>query len=177
MCWKQYKKLPQTLDTKVSDDKVEVIKICEIDKYGKLYGFFHSYFEYELNKEYKTEMNIKHEVVNLPLSDESYNYYEGNNGFHSYSKEKCKLVVTKEATYGDIDGVQYISISMLSPHNTEISGYSSHYSSQINRVAIVKGYIPKGSTYLENENGEIISEGIVLTEILNLEICLGNQKD
>ena len=142
MCWisKECKPL-------VSDGHVKVIKICGQKENSRLCGYFRASFCYILNFTYKTEVNIKYFA----------NEYYGDIGFHCYSADKCawktdlKHRVIKIGT--DIDTFSYFGV------------YPIDYA-DFSNVAIVEGYIPKGTVYYINEDGEIISNGIVLTKVL-----------
>ena len=144
MCWES-KKLKQL----VSDGKVKVFKVCHIDD-GYLCGFYYHGFKYELNTEYTARIN---------MIDHSPFMYYGYEGFHSYSKDECH---TKIYYQSEVDALQVVGV-YNNDSTRVIDGYTGYYK---NDFAIVEGYLPEGTIYYVNEFGEIISDKIVLTTII-----------
>ena len=140
MCW-----ISKNLTQQISDGNVKIFKMCMTKNY-KLCGYFYTNFEYILDEEYQTEINIGHNV--------ELNRFVGNQGFHSYDATKCevkkiidrevKLCVTRCA-FKPYTVVKYLADAVL-----------------------VEGYLPKGTTYYVNADGEIISDKIILTEITKI---------
>ena len=131
----------------ISDGKTEVYKICGIDKNGKLYSFFYPKFEYTLHKTYETNLDIQ----------QHFDGFEGYNGFHSYSYTLTKYNIYKRDDY----------ISISHPSSNQVFAWYMLSPFLIGRtIAIVKGYIPNNAIYYINEKGEVISNQIVLTEIV-----------
>jgi len=144
MCWES-----KELKLLVSDGNVKVFKICLVSENGNNYFSYLYRFKYILNKEYHTELNIK-KVITGGL-----NY--GNEGFHSYSAEHCK------AENGWSDMMTHYAMSVLSK-NRNIGIYFVRRNKL--PLALINGYIPKGAKYAINADGEIISDSIVLTDVV-----------
>lgn len=121
----------------VSDGNVKIKKVCLLYN-GNIHGYYYHNFIYELNKEYQT---------NVSLLLDTDNFYSGSVGFHSYLYKEVSLI----------------------PNRYTLDAYLGTYFitaySKTSDVVIVEGYIPKGATYYINENKEIISDRIVLTNI------------
>jgi len=157
MCWESNK-----LKKLVSDGTVKIFKICKTTlKFNKniVNSYYFEDFCYALNTEYHTKINIQ-SMWDYPL-------FRGYNGFHSYLKKKCKTerysndirifiprVWPKFDAYKDF------------PTKKIIETYSAFFCDPLGlSTVVVDGYIPKGATYYINENYEIISDGMVLTNI------------
>ena len=154
MCW-----ISDKLEPLVSDGNVKVFKICGQTKDSSLYGFFRHTFKYALNKIFKTKISIDSKGLSFR--------YMGNEGFHSYSNDHCMWLLHR---YEFIKSSKPESIDVFAKINGEriIGSYSTNgfYCFYFVSIVLVEGYIPKGSRYYINENGEIISDSIVLTNII-----------
>jgi len=144
MCWvsKECKPL-------VSDGNVKVIKICGQKANSLLFGYFRTLFSYHLNLTYKTEVKIHKPYFA--------NEFYGREGFHCYSADKC--------TWKSDVKNRVIKIGTYSDTLTYFASYPIDYANFSN-VVIAEGYIPKGTVYYINMDGEIISNSIVLTKII-----------
>ena len=139
MCWNT--KNPAVL--KMAEKDRAVFKVVEqID--GKLLSYFKS-FPYEIGKLYETKIGDR-KVICGRLCIEK--------GFHSYSN-KCKW----EPLYQIIDTMHKVTFGN---HSLAIFDFSVIYKHV--RVSCI---IPKGSLYYENEYGEIVSNKIILKEIID----------
>jgi len=148
MCWES-----KELKLLVSDGNVKVFKICLVSENGNNYFSYLYQFKYILNKEYHTELNIKKAI------NGGQNY--GNEGFHSYSAEHCK------AENGWCDMMTHGAMS-VQPKSVKSLKILDIYFVRRNKLplALINGYIPKGAKYAINADGEIISDSIVLTDVV-----------
>ena len=149
MCW-----TAKELNKCVSDGNVYIFKVCKIID-GKICGFYYQEFKYTLYKKYTTQIFFQKNFGYNRLNGFSWQEFYGYNGFHSYSKTNRKIAAC--AACLDCLGVYY---------NDDIQRfdvYNGHYNKDF---VIVEGYLPKGTIYYENEYGEIISDSIVLTNII-----------
>jgi len=150
MCWQS-----TNINLQVSDGNVKVTKICRLVNKTKIVGCYFTNFQYELNEKYTQKMHITCKA----------NQYFGNEGFHSYSTDKCKVDISK----GTKLNYTYKCIRVHSPKQNWVASYYTRLTGKPKpTLAVVNGYIPKGMKYSINENGEIISEGIILTEIASI---------
>ena len=149
MCWMSNKLKPL-----VSDGNVKIYKVCRNNIIPYLYyGYYYNSFCYKLQHVYKTQISIaKHIVLDVGV-------YVGDEGFHSYSQKKCKWKLDNTTTiepsiliYNDIFHLHYIN-----DDSTEFI---------FGKVVLLEGYIPQGATYYENDEGEIISDSIILTNTI-----------
>lgn len=138
MCWTS-----KNLIQHISDGNVKVFKICVLFG-GAIRGYYYRKFEYELNKEYQTEINISSKIYSL--TDET---HIGNEGFHSYSEKECFVDTNREG---------------FEVYNKKNNFFITVYHSGI-KIIVVEGYLPKGTTYYINHDGEIISDRIILEKI------------
>jgi len=126
------------MNKQISDGHVKVFKICNYISDRKkivITGYFYRLFEYKLRRKYKTQLGIDYLFYNRVFE-----------GFHSYSPDICHAeneVLHKVIRLKD---------------NTVIGVYGRE-------SVVVEGYIPKGGIYYVNEQGEIVSDSIVLTKI------------
>lgn len=140
MCWISNKCNPL-----VSDGNVKIIKICGQKENSRLCGYFRTSFNYNLNFTYKTEVKIHQAYFD--------NEYFGHEGFHCYSADKCTWEIDIKKRIIKINALTYFA------------SYPIDYA-DFSNVVIVEGYIPKGTVYYSNMDGEIISNSIVLTKII-----------
>ena len=142
MCWEGKYKI-----IKAKED-IPCFKVC-IKEHGLPVGYFTN-FVYELNKEYKTTIELE------GYSSESYlkrffrklllnknDTIRIGKGFHSYSME-CGTDYT------------YNTIFVCNKKGCYIGCYEK------NKCVLAKCTIPKGSEYLINHDGEIVSNRIII---------------
>ena len=118
------------------DEKVPIYKILGLT-YGSLRAYFYSDFLYMLDHIYESKINPEHGVM-----------YFINEGLHCYST-KCTFIYN------------YNGVLVTCPINT-----FSYPNGLYTTAVIIKGYIPPNTTYYINEKGEIVTESLVLTEIM-----------
>lgn len=134
MCWKG-KYLP-----KIAKKDIPIYKIMIRGGYGDFYLSYYQKFPYTLNAKISEE-------IKTPFMIDS---YKGkiSKALHSYSKEYTKI----ESSFNGF---------CVRSREKELDYYS--YILAPGMLAIVSGYIPKGATYCMNENGEYISNELILT--------------
>ena len=122
---------------------------------------------YELNKTYVGTIG---KINEFHMSVEDRIYYWIDQGFHSYHFDTCSysegidvferqmIYIKTENGYEDIYEKKLMRFNFASPFNVKQCDKLNSF--------IIKGYIPKGSEYYKNERGEIVSDSIVLTEII-----------
>lgn len=136
MCWTSLKEfgIPQA---RTAEEDIIVYKIVAVGV-GGIYSYFQN-FGYKKQKEYCLDGELIIDGTN------DY-YYSISNGFHSYSG-MCKVWVDAK--------VFIVSVYSLT---------EKIYWNYINNATVVaECVVPKGSTYYENKNGEIVSNKIILT--------------
>lgn len=147
MCWEGKAK-----DKKIAKRNIPVKKLLSTHHTSPYMGF-----RYVSGKQYREELyphSLWNDDTRISL----------NNGLHCYSK-KC---ITKEIHH---DGERYICV--FPPLLSSIGNFFKNvffgksigfclfpYSER--RHILVTGFIPVGSVYYENKDGEIVSEGLVL---------------
>lgn len=146
MCWESKK-----LKIKIAKKDIPVWKIVHPNKdiYGKYTNkcrSFYKGFEYILKVRNTTQMSF--DVLNTE------NIFIGKNGFHSYSN-KVKYTINESNN---------ISVYL----NKLFFDYTICYYYRDNTI-IAKCHIPKGSKYAINKYGEIISNDIVLDELVEIK--------
>lgn len=140
MCWVSFE-----TKIKVAKDNIPVTKIVIISN-DKIKSYYEG-FEYSVGKTYKTELDLPFENSISCYGKRSWSI---NEGFHSYNSS-CPL----EKEYFD----RTVIVAVLNPHrHTHVLGYSPKKARDI--LGIMSCIIPKGSTYYENEVGEIVSDTI-----------------
>jgi hypothetical protein len=135
MCWECKAK-----DKKIAKRNIPVKKVLYKNNKSPFRGFL-----YEDGKEYQRELDV-HMKWKYDTEKPSGIFIES--GLHCYSN-KC---ITKEIHY---DREAYICI--FCPIFSSISSFLKKHHK------VVKGFIPVGSTYYENKNGEIVTEKLILT--------------
>lgn len=155
MCWTSKTK-PLV---KTAEENIPIFKICRSD-YSKtvdeVYSFYRE-FTYKLNKEYTHKGSTLH-----PIKSVLYDEYVIDIGFHSYSADITDVHIRK-----NLIGDNVIWINLLTyPSYVTYRMYNIFIK---NRVIRVNGYIPRGASYVINNNGECVSDKIVLTDIQTIK--------
>lgn len=129
-----------TLVTRNSEiKKIPIYKVVLGLSYRMLKAYYYNDFLYMLDHIYEDKIEPEHCTLNK---------YIIHKGLHCYSAE-CKFEYN------------YYSVTVV--YLTEARRYSD---SLYNKAVIAKGYIPPNTTYYINEKGEIVTESLVLTEIM-----------
>ncbi len=124
------------------DEKVPIYKVLGLS-YGILKAYYYNDFHYTLDFTYKCK--IKPELYALTI-------YLINEGLHCYSA-KCRF--------------RYTYPGVLVTCLTETRKYPNGL---YTTAVIVKGYIPPNTTYYINDEGEIVTESLVLTELMTDDV-------
>ena len=155
MCWigKNVKR--------IAERDIEVYKVLYKHKDKYVPYFYCGYLAYEVGKLYKQEMNVLNDGI----------YCEVDAAFHSYSMER---------TYVKRRDNPFLTTYRIYSKNDE-SWFDHYYDDKHNTIQVtnkflsdetiilkedvhfVKCIIPKGAEYFENEDGEIVSNKIVVT--------------
>ena len=160
MCWASKK-----ANKKVADKNIPIFKVCSrttkkdivLPIYRQHDGNF-TYFVYKLGIIYKDHNALS----DIRKVDEGFfsigyhydlGYYEINRAYHSYSLETVNIkFCTDEGVLRIMHGETKLDTFWDRDEGTPY-------------FVIVEGYIPKGSEYYLNENGEYVSDAICLTNI------------
>lgn len=168
MCWKT-KKLPEK---KVATEDISIIKVVAKNEDSDVIVPYYMLgtYKYKLGEEYKTRIGLIGEHITYR---EEMPVYFIEKGFHSYSKDMCSYSKDKDAF-----GKEYIAITKP---NLECAMFGTRIHNELDKTSInkfglfkeyepvvVSGYVPKGSEYYLNEEGEIVSDKIVLKEVMDI---------
>lgn len=158
MCWITYFSKHGT-PIKAEKD-VKVFKVCAIDKDGYaipyyMYPVF--YKEYKKGETYHLPDELKI-FENSPTSYRSSGFH-ADYGFHAYSSEHCQYGKSGE-------NILTSDIEVLTVSSVEDKHRCDYYRPQFYGNAILECSIPEGTTYYENENGEIVTEALRVDNII-----------
>lgn len=149
MCWlSKVEKIPRTAGEDIPVYKVMWLPYEE----GKFYSYYNE-MEYEVRKVYSME-DFKPENAEFILFGYSMRIDEG---FHSYNKDKTKIY--DRLFCWEIQG----STECFPMYSRDII-LTPPTDCKYKDIVAVKCIIPKGSTYYENEYGEIVSDKIMVTD-------------
>ena len=102
-------------------------------------------FWYLKDKEYSKKIEVYHK---MPLSDKIEIY----SGIHAYSMENCKIV--RQPYYIEMLTVVDSSGNTITRYNNTVY--------ELEQTVVVECTIPEGTTYYENERGEIVTEKLII---------------
>lgn len=160
MCW-----VGKTEHKHVAKEDIEVRKMLlkEREELFDNPSFVSPYqfMKYVIGIGYVTKINPCH---SFPQFDSS--RITINEGFHCYSPSKCRFV-KHENLQGE---TSVITVYLLcdSKNLAEQARNTICFPADIYRNPVVmKAIIPKGTTYYENDSGEIVSEKLIVKEIDN----------
>lgn len=140
MCWTSQQQPVAMIATK----DISVYKIMKVFG-GEIYSYYHS-FRYELNSTYKGKLGNPHKCSNFWCGER----YEIDKGYHSYSSELTEI------TYPE--GFRQICVKDANPI-IDLDTYCTGI--------VVQCAIPKGARYYLNENGEYVSNQIIIKNVLD----------
>lgn len=144
MCW-----IAKNLKCQQSKEKVPIYKVLRVNRFDRLEAYFRGTV-YVLNKEYKESIGYYFDYfINRHIIDE---------GIHCYSAS-CKFERKKDGIFAITTDCTYDRYYQ----EGRISFTNEYY-----RVVVVKGYIPFDTEYYINDNQEIVTTKIVLTDVLDL---------
>lgn len=143
MCWDSNK-----LETKIADKDIQVFKIVNWNN-TSVYQDFH----YETGKEYESYVRIERE----DWSDNE-GHYTISQGIHSYNSRKVHVEYSYKDYFGNICSKYFKVVG----NNMTIDYFVRVYM----RLKCVDCVIPKGATYYENEQGEIVSNRLIYNKTL-----------
>jgi len=152
MCWKT-RKVERT-EKKISPESgVRVFKIVSLRKGEYLYAAYHGDFEYKLGKVAVSHMEIsfKHEW-DVSFVEEAIHSYLSDNVI-VWKTSSCGIYSIYNIVDGGIDSTLDWFIDDIG-HGTK-------------RV-VMEGIIPPGTPYYVNEYGEVISEQLLPTNVVEL---------
>lgn len=138
MCWVSSQAVKQ-----IAEEDIKVFKIGESHR-GMFYSMYKG-FEYKLNRLYTSCIDIElQDCIDIKFQDYN-NMFVGSKGFHSYDPSIVHLDIRKNVI------IQW-------------AVYAGKRKLDVGDINYVKAecVIPKGSVYYENENGEIISNQIII---------------
>lgn len=150
MCWIGTK--DNEIEMQIAAEDIPIFKVVECK--GCIFSpYYYSIgVTYILGEEYRTGMKIR--------TVEDYMVVES--GFHSYSRQDC--------FYADIGyGISiYLRNSRAKEEKKDgdwclINRFDY---TPYDEIVVLEGIIPKGSCYYKNDNGEIVSDRIVLNGVL-----------
>lgn len=137
MCWTTRK--AKLAKQKIADRPIRVFKVCQtINEGTSVVPYFYCF-----NIEYKTG-----DTYTINLNEPSFEFdtlvYTIQKGFHSYNSAKNTILTAN-----------HVIVSVRCER-----GYRIGYYEKCKHLVKVDCTIPKGSTYYENEIGEIVSDTI-----------------
>lgn len=142
MCWSTFK----TANKLIAEENIPIFKVCvkasRLSDGTAVYSYF-KYYRYKFNTVYKlTDKIVTYNVI--ASTGAIHTCIDA--GYHSYLTSKCSFVkdFTGRASVIDNKGLRYF--------------YGEH-------ALKASGYIPKGSEYYVNEQGECVSNSICLTKV------------
>lgn len=149
MCWNSRNAI-----AKIADNDIECFKIVLLYRHNTICSYYQE-FKYELNKLYKTELNVT-------------KYRSGFTsilqGFHSYSNEL------------EYDIITYNMIPLIKVFNNKTNNILQSYiihstlsnKNILTKTVIANCIIPKGSVYYINKSEEIVSDQLIIKSIKEL---------
>lgn len=154
MCWISTRKDGKAI-AKVAKKDIPIIKIG----HRVFNKFVSAKYAYEYNMG-ELQKHIKIEPIDGTRYFENYYIEEG---YHFYKPEMIYLKMHKS----------YLSMLMVS---SRLSAFFHCRHLITETSCVVKGYIPRGTIYYLNANGEGVAEQIVLTEMISINDYLTNKK-
>lgn len=158
MCWITYFTKHGT-PIKAEKD-VKVFKVCTVDREGYAVPY---YMHYSLCLRYK-----KGETYHLPYELKIFENstalhhssgFHADYGFHAYNSEHCQYGKSGE-------NILTSDIEVLTVSDVDDKHRCDYYRPQLYGNAILECSIPEGTTYYENENGEIVTDAIRVDNII-----------
>lgn len=145
MCWTSQQQPVAMIATK----DIPVYKIMKVFKggiYNEIYSYYQS-FRYELDSKYEGKLDNPHKYgyeARIPC-------YEINKGYHSYSSELTEITYP----FKDFREIRVKDVRPVITLGTYCTG------------VVIQCAIPKGARYYLNENGEYVSNQIIIKNVLD----------
>lgn len=152
MCWKT-RNIERT-EKKISPESgVRVFKIVNLRKGKYIYAAYHRDFKYKLGKVAVShrEISFKHEL-DVSFVEEA---------IHSYLSDSVIVRKTSSCVIYSIDNMVDGSIYSKLDWFIDNIGHGT-------RMVVMEGIIPHGTPYYVNEYGEVISEKLLPTNVVEL---------
>jgi len=172
MCWKGYK----VYKKKSNNKDIPVYKIL---RYSHSKGLVSPFMktQYQLNEIKTQDIKIteKREILYGNKKNEKISIEQGLHCYH----EDCQCSVNSMGSilvYSRKVPQYFRDLDLPIIEHDLVGFYSNYIETQFSTidktgsVVIAKGYIPKGTTYYENENGEIVAEAICITKWMGSSI-------
>lgn len=137
MCWKTSDRI--NLIMKTADKPLKTYKV--VDMLNGTYRAYFRSFEYEPNKVYNEELQ------DFPVIDQEDGFLSLSRGFHSYFGNLAVCV----------DDNRLINIRNREDERKWLARYDSY-------VIIAECTLPEGTRYYVNEDNEVISDRIIVTD-------------
>ena len=154
MCWTAYNK--QRSQPIKAEKDVKVFKVAVITENGNAKPYFMDYSEivYKTGETYTT---------NMEPPKQQYCVYVISKGFHSYNMDICYYTKGEVNSFDRGTGeaiFHYNRITVNSHYGYSIMSYLTHRA-----ICVMHCTIPEGTTYYENEKGELVSDIIRIDSI------------
>jgi hypothetical protein len=145
-------KLVEKVEKQIAQEDIKTVKVLR-DTGGEFHAYFQR-FKYEFGKLYKTKLHV-----------ENLGYVRIDKGFHSYNDTTVPHVKTDGGYIGTctkIDPKTCIQVTnsigqLLACYTSALPAYN---------VVLVECTIPKGSEYWVNDDGEVVSNMIIINKVL-----------
>ena len=138
MCWVSKKQ-----DIKIAEQNIPIFKIMKKTPFPEIVKSIYQNFSYTLNSLVKSNIKIQlwRSIDNIVVDQ----------ALHSYNPEKVKCSSNSST----------LKIKVPTSYSfKELDSFDKNED-----IIKVKGIIPKGSKYMENRDGEFVSNQLILTEI------------
>ena len=154
MCWKTRRE--DCLERLVADKPLTTFKILIKGGISGLYSYYQSGYYWK-----EGEVNsLERELSLVKVKDSSIYYGYIKEGFHSYSPDGVYL---RE---------DHRKVEIASPNYYTLDWFLLGEA----RLVLAKCEIPEGATYYKNEDGEIVSDKIIVEEVESLEDYILDQE-
>lgn len=157
MCW-----VGKTEDIHIAKEDIEVRKVLLRERFNNpSFVSPYQFMNYKIGIGYVTKINPFHA---FQKSDPS--RITINEGLHCYSPTKCRFV-KHENSQGETSVITVYLYSEIKNLAVQARNTICFPDSICRYPVLMKAIIPKGTTYYENDSGEIVSEKLIIKEIDN----------
>jgi hypothetical protein len=164
MCWST--RIKKYASQKDATEDIKTFKVVTKDNYGHYIPYYYGIdFSYEVGRTHRHTKPIHIDIVDYSSGlDEQNEIYEINEGLHSYNCDKVKLIwhphICQFAVESKYQWTYYTADSYL-------------FSTDLYKMNCI---IPAGTTYYENEYGEIVSNVLKVLSIDELMASATNKE-